>query len=208
MKIFPGSCLRMWRKKEDLLTLDQVQMHTVPSTWGFAFGNALYPCLPFELTEPWTAAAGQKKRLSGADGGKPGLAASGLQTVLSSACEGWRRRTIRQDGLVEWPSTRANKTVLCFSALFQLFDRRKIALIQNPFGASLWSQLLFTKSCYSLNSMVFLWSSFLDIISSCLWCYKSGCTQGQKYPSRWLPEFSLQQSTGSARPGHTSNHKL
>lgn len=40
--------------------------------------------------------------------------------------------------------------------------------MQKPFVVSLQSQLLFTKNCYSFISMVFLWSSFLDIISSCL----------------------------------------
>lgn len=97
-----------------------------------------------------------------------------------------------------------------FLCLFSAFwwKKKPQALAQNPFGARLLSQLLFTKSCYSLNSMVFLWSSFLDIISSCLWCCKSGCTQGQKYPSRWFPELSLQHGTGSARPGHSGTHQV
>lgn len=95
--IFPGSCLSMWRKKEDWFSLDQVQMHTVPSTQGFAFVNVV------SVFAIWTYGAlnssSKLKEKIGADGGKPGLASCGLQTVLSSACEGQRRRRIDQDGL-------------------------------------------------------------------------------------------------------------
>lgn len=40
----------------------------------------------FKLTEPRTTAASQKASLFSAEGGKPGLAASGLWTALSTAC--------------------------------------------------------------------------------------------------------------------------
>lgn len=183
-------------------------MHTVPSTWGFAFGNACIRVCHLNWRSPEQQQQAKRKGCL-------------VQMVESQA---WQQVGCRQSWAVHvraeggerfakmawWsgPQLELIRQSSVSLPFLQLFDGRKIALIQNPFGASLWSQLLFTKSCYSLNSMVFLWSSFLDIISSCLWCYKSGCTQEQKYPSRWLPEFSLQQSTGSARPGHTSNHKL
>lgn len=129
LKIFPGSCLSMWRKKEDLLNLDQFQMHIFTSTWGFAFGSAcIYVCC-----SNWQSHEKQQqaKRLvcfmQKVENQAWQPVGYGQPWALFVGCKGWTR--IHQDGLVAWDLNQSWQQSCLFHCLSPAFWWKKEQLL-------------------------------------------------------------------------------